>query len=627
MKARTCTRSFRGGLVALGLLLGLALLALPGIAQAKTLGQAGIGLAEQTGEPTPFGHACKAQYGVRFCPTETLEQRVPSWDGVPLDADVTLPATGNGPWPTIVMLHGWGTNKEEFEKNGPHGQADSTATLFAQQGYAVLTYSARGWAGSCGYPSSRTAACANGFVHISDTRYEARDTQYLLGLLADEGLVQPKDIGVMGASYGGGQSLELAYLKNRIRLPDGSFVPWKSPAGKPMAIGAAFPIAPYSDLVAAQEPNGRFLDGEVAPGGQSFEPVGVPLESVDGALWYEGPILGAYYAKTGQDPEADPNSWYYLQAGGEPWGPGFEWVANQIYDYHDAAGISSSGTPAPLLIESGWTDDVFPVEQALRVYNQVRAAGGDVALMFGDVGHAIASNKANTAQAFALEAARFFAANLKYEGEAPKNGSVTAYTQTCPKTAPGGGPFTAKEWSKLATGALTFGSSETKTFTQAGASKTLAEEFDPIKEVRSEGSPPPPGGGNGNDCKEAKPEKEAEDNTATYTMTSPGFTMMGLPTVTANVATTGNYGQIDARLWDLLPGGEQRLISRGVYRLTENQTGAITFQLHGNGYEFAQGDTVKLELLGRDAPYYRATNPQFPFTVKVSNLSAVLPTL
>jgi predicted acyl esterase len=103
--------------------------------------------------------------------------------------------------------------------------------------------------------------------------------------------------------------------------------------------------------------------------------------------------------------------------------------------------------------------------------------------------------------------------------------------------------------------------------------------------------------------------------------------MMGLPTVTANVATTGNYGQIDARLWDLLPGGEQRLISRGVYRLTENQTGAITFQLHGNGYEFAQGDTVKLELLGRDAPYYRATNPQFPFTVKVSNLSAVLPTL
>src|SRR4051812_49781020 len=34
-------------------------------------------------EPAPFGHACKAQDGVRFCPTEGLEQRVHSFDGVP----------------------------------------------------------------------------------------------------------------------------------------------------------------------------------------------------------------------------------------------------------------------------------------------------------------------------------------------------------------------------------------------------------------------------------------------------------------------------------------------------------------------------------------------------------------
>ena len=608
MRAQTCTRLFRGQLAAFGVLLGLALLVLPGIAQANT--QA----SELTGEPTPFGHACKAQYGVRFCPTETLEQRVPSWDGVPLDADVTLPATGNGPWPTIVMLHGWGSNKEEFEKNGD-------STYFAQQGYAVVTYSARGWAGSCGYPASRTKpACDAGFVHISDTRYEARDTQYLLGLLADEGFVQPKNIGVMGASYGGGQSVELAYLKNRVRLPDGSFVPWKSPGGKPMAIGAAFPIAPYSDLIAAQEPNGRFLDGEVAPRGESFEPVGVPLQSIDYALYIEGYYLGAYYAPPGLDPEADPISWYGLQYAGEPWGPGFEQVANQIYDYHDAAGISSSGTPAPLLIESGWSDDVFPVEQALRVYNEVRASGGDVALMFGDVGHAIASNKAKTGQAFALEATRFFAGNLKYEGEAPKNGNVTAYTQTCPKSAPDDGPFSAKEWPKLATGTVTFGASAAQTFDYRGASSTIAKEFDPIEEVQKERAAGNPYA-NGNVCQETK--SNAEPNTATYTMTSPGFTMIGLPTITANVVTTGAYGQIDARLWDVLPSGEERLVTRGVYRLTENQTGAITFQLHGNGYEFASGDTVKLELLGRDAPYYRANNE--PFSVEVSNLTAVLP--
>ena len=84
------------------------------------------------------------------------------------------------------------------------------------------------------------------------------------------------------------------------------------------------------------------------------------------------------------------------------------------------------------------------------------------------------------------------------------------------------------------------------------------------------------------------------------------------------------FGEIAARLWDVLPSGEQRLISRGVYRLTENQSGQITFQLHGNGYQFAAGDTVKLQLLGRDTPYYRASNGVF--SVEVKNLTVSLPT-
>jgi hypothetical protein len=44
--------------------------------------------------PGPFGtHACVPQDGVRFCPG-TLLTRVKTFDGVPLDADVALPATG-----------------------------------------------------------------------------------------------------------------------------------------------------------------------------------------------------------------------------------------------------------------------------------------------------------------------------------------------------------------------------------------------------------------------------------------------------------------------------------------------------------------------------------------------------
>src|SRR5436190_24016704 len=90
---------------------GLGLLAIPALAAA---------------EPAPFGHACKAQNGVRFCPTESLEERVPTFDGVPLDVDVTLPASGEGPFPAIVMMHGWGGSKTDFESSSPEGDGNET---------------------------------------------------------------------------------------------------------------------------------------------------------------------------------------------------------------------------------------------------------------------------------------------------------------------------------------------------------------------------------------------------------------------------------------------------------------------------------------------------------------------
>jgi predicted acyl esterase len=145
--------------------------------------------------------------------------------------------------------------------------------------------------------------------------------------------------------------------------------------------------------------------------------------------------------------------------------------------------------------------------------------------------------------------------------------------------------------------------------TSAGGSPTIAAAFDPIA-------------GTTDACKTVT--AETDPGTAVYTMASPGFTLMGLPTVTGTVNTTGLYGELVARLWDVLPDGTQRLISRGIYRLADNQQGQITFQLHGNGYQFAAGDTVKLELLGRDAPYYRASNGTF--TVQLSNVSISLPT-
>jgi predicted acyl esterase len=571
--------------------------------------------AKPKGQQLPFGHACTAQDGVRFCPTSGLAQRVPSFDGVPLDADVTLPASGSGPFPTIVMLHGWEGSKTSFESSTPEGDGNETYdynnVYFAQHGYAVLNYSARGWGDSCGTVESRTEpGCKEGWIRLADQRYEARDTQYLLGLLADEGIVRPKSIGVTGISYGGGQSIELAYLKDRVRLPDGSFEPWRSPDGRAMAIKAAYPRWPWSDLVDALEPNGRFLDTQVASQSESREPIGVEIQSYVSGLFAAGEAEG-YVAPPGVDPEADISKWFAVINAGEPYPLEAEAIEDQIYEFHDGYSIPSDGKPAPLLLESGWTDDLFPPEQSLRVYNQVRADHGYAALMFGDLGHSPGDNKVNTDHAFNDEAAAFFSARLQHSGGAgaPKNGSVTAYTQTCPTEAPAEGPFTAKTWAKLATGSVTFGSAAPQTFTSAGGNPTIAAELDPIA-------------GTSEACKTVT--AETEPDTADYTTPSSGFTLMGLPTVHANVVETGLYGEIAARLWDVLPNGEQRLVSRGVYRLDEGQNGPIVFQLHGNGYRFAAGDTVKLQLLGRDAPYYRASNGVF--SLEASDVTVTLPT-
>lgn len=586
-------------------------------------------------EPAPFGHACTAQNGVRFCPTPDLAARVPSWDGVPLDVDVTLPEAGSGPFPTIVMLHGFGGSKKDFETATPEGPAPDQAgggsgifhynnDFFARQGYLVVNYTVRGFGNSCGGGAAGDHAgpCGKGYIRLSDTRYEARDTQYLLGRLADEGLVKPREIGVTGISYGGGQSMELAFLRNKVRLPNGKLAPWRSPKGKPMAIAAAYPRWPWSDLVSALIPNGRFLDNRVSPLEESVKPFGVPISSYLAGLYISG-VTSGYYC--GSAPASTPctdaeanvtQDKAYIDAG-PPLSAAAVAALKGIYRYHGGYTVrfaKGAPAPAPLLIQSGWTDELFPPEQALRVYRYLRSRNrrAPVALQLGDLGHSRGSNKPGLNHLFNDQAARFFAAHLKGARKGkPAPGRVTAFTTTCPLSTPDGGPFRAKGWGALHPGAFKFGSAPSKSFTSAGGDLAVAQGFDPIF-------------GTSSACKTIPVEQEG--NTAVFSRrVKKGFTLLGLPTVTATVGGSGQFGQIDARLWDVSPEGTQLLVTRGVYALRSGQTGKIAFQLHGNGYRFAPGHTVELQLLGRDAPYYQAGN--LPFTVRVSKLRVSLPTL
>ena len=51
-------------------------------------------------------------FAYRFC-----SAYVPTFDGVRLDVDLTLPATATpaGGFPLLVMMHGWGNSKTDWE--------------------------------------------------------------------------------------------------------------------------------------------------------------------------------------------------------------------------------------------------------------------------------------------------------------------------------------------------------------------------------------------------------------------------------------------------------------------------------------------------------------------------------
>lgn len=606
--------------------------------------------------PQPLGHACTPQNGVRFCPTTGKAERIPTWDGAGrLDVDVTLPATGEGPFPTIVMLHGYGGSKRDFEATNPEGRGGSDSddgisndtnfrynnNFYARQGYAVVNYTARGFGaggdpGSCSDQKNPVAAaadpgCARGYIRLADGRFEVRDTQELLGRLVDEGITRPDAIGVTGISYGGGQSMQLAYLRNRIRNRDGSFSPWRSPGkGTPLSITAAYPRWPWSDLAYSLVPNGRFLDFGAFSATQSREPIGVPIQSYVNGLYLTGKLNGYYCGDSPSstpcnDPDSDINSDFAETLRGEPATADTRARLDRLATNKSA--VSLPGTPAPLLMQSGFTDDLFPISETLRIYNRERARDprARVALQFGDLGHSRGSNKDAVDRAFNEQGAAFFAAHLRGQGSGPAPGSVTVYRQTCPRNAPAGRAITAPSWPEIHPGAVRFGGDEAQTVSSTGGNPDTARQFDPIA-----------AGPNGTSDACRSRSDETAPGTAIYRgPTSTGFTLLGRPTVTATIQTSGPFGQLATRLWDVAPDGSQVLASRGVYRLLDNQSGRVTFQLTGNGYRFAAGHRPKLEVLGRDAVapaalgtlgtgYLRPSNSVF--SVRVSNLSVELPT-
>jgi hypothetical protein len=232
--------------------------------------------------------------------------------------------------------------------------------------------------------------------------------------------------------------------------------------------------------------------------------------------------------------------------------------------------------------------------------------GARISLQLGDLGHMRGTNNPAVDTAMQRQGQAFFAAHLKGEGTAPAHGSVLAYTQTCPATGPGE-RFSARDWERLHPKTVSLRHRAAQRISSSGGNPDTARAVDPIAGATA--------------CTTVAAERAKGTALLERRFRRP-FTMLGMPLVNARIRTRGRGGFIAARLWDVYRG-KQVLVSRGVYRLTDNQRGELLFQLFGNGWRFAKGHTAKLELLGNDPNFLRTSN--FRFSVRVSRARVDLP--
>ncbi|MFF8552950.1 alpha/beta fold hydrolase [Streptomyces sp. NPDC015501] len=132
-------------------------------------------------------------------PTVRREDRTLRMDGVPIDTSY-FHAGGSGKRPAVLIGHGFGGSKNDVR---------AQAEKLAADGYAVLTWSARGFGGS------------GGEISLNDPDHEVKDVSRLIDWLAERPEVQLDEegdprVGLTGASYGGAVSLLAAGHDERV---------------------------------------------------------------------------------------------------------------------------------------------------------------------------------------------------------------------------------------------------------------------------------------------------------------------------------------------------------------------------------------------------------------------------
>lgn len=628
----------------LAIFVAVAGLACPAAASALTL-------------PSAFVPSCPTQSasggsygGVRICSGE-----VPSFDGSTLDVDVTQPQQGTGTThPLIVMLHGFGNNKHEWESTTDAGDgADKYAwnnRWFAEHGYYVLTYTARGFRDDGPYASYQpptpsgapngSVDLPNGTIHVKSRDYEIRDTQWLAALVAATYPdVDRNRVAVTGGSYGGGESWMQASQASW------DFPHSQDPSLPVLQLQVAIPKYPWTDLAYSLAPNGHgggptrqdvYESSQAPPDSQTGggnpatdNPLGVPKESYVGALFALGSARGTFDEGTDVPPPVNENgeenipAWNARITGtGDPYPDGdpvLQQAARGLTDlrsayYQDAQWHAElAGREVAIFSIQGWTDDLFEAVESFRMFKYLKRLDGlwPVSVAVADVGHSPAQNQPDTWHRLNNQAWQFLQSQINRSHR--QQTTVSSQPTIC-TSEPGQAPstpaddITATTPEGLSAGKLTItygGGNHTLANPLSGGPDPNGPATDPIV---SEVVQPAPG------CR--TDEGPALGGYTGYSQPLPDHTTyagLGEVDVPYQINPLVTQAQLDARVWDKPPTGPAYLMTRGTYRIDtlngyDSPTGTLRLPLFGNDWRLAPGHEIRLDLTQVDQPYLRPNN-------------------
>lgn len=603
--------------------------------------------------------------------------QVPSFDGSPLDVDVTRPMPGTGDrHPMIVLLHGFGNDKHEWESTSDVADgADKyhwNNHWFARHGYYVITYTARGFrdsgprasyqpatpaggAPTC-LPPGGSACPPTGTIRVKNKDVEIRDTQWLAGLTA---LAYPDinrdQVAVSGGSYGGGESWLQAAAQAGSEY-------WSDFPGLPrLRLQVAVPKYPWTDLAYSLMPNGHPGGPSAAAYGEPYRgtdeysssqgapdspgvgnPVGVAKASYISGLYGLGTANGVFDEGSPAPQSNGPEpftAWLGRVNAGEPYGapgrvddPMMAQVRTAFSAWHSAyyqpgwrVGRNAGREPAILSI-SGWTDDLFPPVESFRMFTYLKSLDRDwpVAVMVGDIGHSRAQNPPAVWQAINQGAWTFLQANIA--GSRRGHTAVSSYPTRCDGTATADDAISAPSPAALANGRLIVEyQGEALLPATAGASDPDGPTTDAVAGGDIATSGPA--------CRmSARQTTPTDGGYASLSGPLPAEqTFVGIGHVQARYAATPGFpaAVLTARVWDVSPNGTAVLVTRGVYRFDftgyDDHSGVVQVPLYGNHWTFAAGHRIRLDLAQVDQPTYRAPNAAVTATLDLSAARLALP--